>query len=84
LQFADTGAGPGAYTQIGSVQNLGTLFPGTTNRIYLFQITSATIPCMNYSAIGNISWRFRYTAAALLSGPFTLQTGFLGKLYPST
>ena len=82
LLYGLTGAGPGSFQEIGSVQNYATLFLPNGNRIYTYSITVATlIPCMD-PAIGTFSWRMRYTAGALLSGPFTLKTGFLGKLYP--
>ena len=79
LSWPDTGGGPGTFNPIGSTQNFGQVF--NANRVLLYSLAGAAQPCMD-PAVGTFSWRFRYTAGSLLSGPFTIRTGFLGRLYP--
>jgi hypothetical protein len=80
LSWPDTGGGPGTFNPIGSTQNYAQVF--NANRILLYSLAGAAQPCMD-PAIGSFSWRFRFTGGALLTGPFSIQTGFLGRLYPN-
>jgi hypothetical protein len=80
LSWPDTGGGPGTFNPIGSTQNYAQVF--NANRVLLYSLAGAAQPCMD-PAIGSFSWRFRFTGGALLTGPFSIQTGFLGRLYPN-
>jgi len=79
LAWPDVGNGAGTFNPIGSTQNYAQVF--NANRVLLYSLAGAGQPCMD-PAIGSFSWRFRYTAGALLTGPFSIQCGFLGRLYP--